>query len=117
MTADKAWINVKDRLPETEGRFLVVVMHDIVMIAGWDEERGFVAANRESRVMGVSSRTVSHWMPVPDPPPIEIRLSDRDRDIFLAMLDSDEEPNEALKQAAEEYKKRIREGTLISEND
>jgi uncharacterized protein (DUF1778 family) len=31
-------------------------------------------------------------------------LSDRDRDLFLALLDSDEEPNEALKKAAEDYK-------------
>ncbi len=29
-------------------------------------------------------------------------LFDRDRDIFLALLDSDEEPNEALKKAANE---------------
>lgn len=32
-------------------------------------------------------------------------LSDRDRDVFLALLDSDEEPNEALKEAAKEYKR------------
>ena len=31
-------------------------------------------------------------------------LSNRDRDIFLAMLDADEEPNEAMKAAAERYK-------------
>jgi uncharacterized protein (DUF1778 family) len=31
-------------------------------------------------------------------------LSDRDRDLFLALLDSDEEPSEALKNAAEDYK-------------
>jgi len=34
-------------------------------------------------------------------------LSDRDRDIFLAMLDSDREPNEELKKLAEEYKNRV----------
>lgn len=34
-------------------------------------------------------------------------LSDRDRDIFLAMLDRDDEPNEALKQAAEHYEAYI----------
>ena len=34
-------------------------------------------------------------------------LSDRDRDIFLAMLENPPEPNEALKKAVEEYKKRI----------
>jgi len=37
------------------------------------------------------------------------RLSDRDRDIFLALLDSDSEPNEALVRAAEEYKSRFSE--------
>jgi len=34
------------------------------------------------------------------------RLSDRDRDFFLKMLDEDVEPNEALKQAARRYKRR-----------
>lgn len=34
-------------------------------------------------------------------------LSDRDRDIFLAMLDEDVEPNEALLKAVEEYKRRV----------
>jgi len=32
-------------------------------------------------------------------------LSDRDRDLFLAMLDSDVEPNEALKKASERYQR------------
>ena len=31
-------------------------------------------------------------------------LSDRDRDVFLALLDSDAGPNEALRKAAEDYK-------------
>ncbi len=34
------------------------------------------------------------------------RLSNRDRDIFLAMLDSDAKPNEALKRATKRYKSR-----------
>ncbi len=34
------------------------------------------------------------------------RLSNRDRDVFLAMLDSDAKPNEALKRAAKKYKSR-----------
>jgi hypothetical protein len=37
----------------------------------------------------------------------EIYLSDQDRDLFLALLDSDEGPNEALRQAAEAYKRTI----------
>ncbi len=32
------------------------------------------------------------------------RLSNRDRDIFLSLLDSDAQPNEALKLADEKYK-------------
>lgn len=31
-------------------------------------------------------------------------LSDRDRDIFLGMLDAESEPNEALRRAAERYR-------------
>ena len=34
-------------------------------------------------------------------------LSNVDRDIFLALLDSDEEPNEALRAAAEEFKRQF----------
>lgn len=37
-------------------------------------------------------------------------LFNRARDAFLALLDSDHEPNEALKAAAEEYKKGWRDG-------
>ncbi len=33
------------------------------------------------------------------------QLSDRDRDLFLKILDEDVEPNEALKQAAHRYKR------------
>lgn len=34
-----------------------------------------------------------------------IHLSNRDRDLFLALLDSDEGPNEALREAAERFKR------------
>ncbi|HEY7157850.1 MAG TPA: DUF1778 domain-containing protein [Gemmataceae bacterium] len=34
-------------------------------------------------------------------------LSDRDRDIFLAMLDSDARPNKTLKRAAKRYKDSV----------
>jgi uncharacterized protein (DUF1778 family) len=34
-------------------------------------------------------------------------LSDRDRDIFLAMIENPPEPNEVLKKAVQEYKKRV----------
>ena len=35
------------------------------------------------------------------------RLSNCDRDIFLAMLEADEEPNDELKAAAADYKTRV----------
>lgn len=35
-------------------------------------------------------------------------LSDRDRDIFLALLDSDQEPNEALRKAAKDYQRYMK---------
>lgn len=44
------------------------------------------------------------------------KLSDLDRDIFLKMLEDPSEPNEVLKKAVAEYKKRIADGTLISKN-
>lgn len=43
------------------------------------------------------------------------KLSDRDREIFLKMLEDPAEPNEALKKAAAEYKKRIKDGTLVTD--
>ena len=39
------------------------------------------------------------------------RLTDRDRDIFLALLEADGEPNEALKAAAKEYNRGRHIGT------
>jgi uncharacterized protein (DUF1778 family) len=33
-------------------------------------------------------------------------LSDRDREVFLRMLDADAKPNKALRQAAKRYRKR-----------
>lgn len=35
-------------------------------------------------------------------------LTDRDRDVFLALLDSDQEPNDALKKAAKDYKRYMK---------
>jgi uncharacterized protein (DUF1778 family) len=38
--------------------------------------------------------------------PREIRMSRRDFKLFLVEVDSDEEPNDTLRQAAEEYKRK-----------
>ncbi len=39
----------------------------------------------------------------------QIRLSNRDRDLFLALLETDDEPSETLKRAAEKYKQQMGE--------
>jgi uncharacterized protein (DUF1778 family) len=36
-----------------------------------------------------------------------IHLSNRDRDLFLALLDADDEPNQALRDAAERFKREF----------
>jgi uncharacterized protein (DUF1778 family) len=39
-----------------------------------------------------------------------IRLTDRDRDLFLASLDADARPNRALRRAAARFKRKSRAG-------
>lgn len=36
------------------------------------------------------------------------RLSDRDRDIFLTMIENPPKPNDALRRAAQTYRKRVK---------
>jgi uncharacterized protein (DUF1778 family) len=40
-------------------------------------------------------------------------LSDRDRDIFLALLEKPAAPNAALLAAADDFKQAVREGSLL----
>lgn len=40
----------------------------------------------------------------------ELRLSNRDRDTFLAMLDNPPKPNKALKDAAMKYRRAVKSG-------
>lgn len=40
-------------------------------------------------------------------------LADRDRDLFLLLLDSPPEPNTALRAAAEEFKARVKGGDIL----
>lgn len=41
------------------------------------------------------------------------RLSDRDRDLFLTLLDTPPAPNEALRKAATEFRAAVENGSLI----
>lgn len=99
------WIDVKDRLPETAG-LVVVAANGFIALAEWSAESGFVPTTREDRVIGLTWR-ITHWLPIPTPPPVVTTLSDRDRDIFLKLFESDDEPNEALKDAAKAHKSLI----------
>jgi uncharacterized protein (DUF1778 family) len=42
------------------------------------------------------------------------RLTARDRDAFLRLLDEDARPNDALKQAARSYKKKVRGRSVVA---
>ena len=58
-------------------------------------------------VDGNNQETTDLWEA--EPPRI---LSNRDRDIFLALLDSDPEPTEAAKKAVARFNKSRREGEV-----
>jgi hypothetical protein len=73
--------------------------------AGESIERTDIASNQAARQYDASP-------PLPEDEEFmgqrtELYLSDQDRDLFLALLDSDEGPNEALRQAAEAFKRTI----------
>ncbi len=67
------WISVKDRLPESEGRYLVQRLVDgrpSIIVA-------FYSATRRGRwwsVPGDWNAAVSHWMMLPEPTPIETEV-------------------------------------------
>ena len=54
------WISVEDRLPESGGRYLVILNNGQLCIAIW------VAAYWAIGVDTISN--VTHWMPLPEPP-------------------------------------------------
>jgi hypothetical protein len=72
------WIQVKERLPERDGAALVFA-RGIVTIAEWGAKRGWYPSYRDDAVIGVSAHTITHWMPLPEPP-IETAHAERDRD-------------------------------------
>ena len=76
------WINVKDKLPEKNGAYLVVTsffdrrrievltfVHDLEKLDSYDfhgkKRPGFADYDLE---FGFSERRVSHWMPLPEMP-------------------------------------------------
>ena len=58
------WISVKDRLPE--GYEAVIVCRK--GRGGCIVEQGCLDVNGWWRVYGTRTKSVTHWMPLPDPP-------------------------------------------------
>ncbi len=63
------WISVNERLPVKDCTVLVAV-DQRVAIADWYVKDGW-SISREDSAMGMTSNTVTHWMPLPDPPEAE----------------------------------------------
>lgn len=62
------WISVKERLPETDSSFLVAGRDRYVTVADWYAAEQRWDLSREDKAIGVSSATITHWMPLPEPP-------------------------------------------------
>ena len=65
---DDKWIPVSERLPELDQDVLAIVDDDIVIGSfgqGWDGEISF------DRDEVGSTRYVTHWMPLPEPPEVQ----------------------------------------------
>ncbi len=60
------WISVKDRLPDKECLALVSDGRHVT-IADWSRGNGWVT-DREDRAFGITNYTITHWMPLPEPP-------------------------------------------------
>jgi hypothetical protein len=73
------WIPVQEGLPEGDGAALVFA-RGIVTIAEWSAKRGWYPSYRDDAVIGVSAHTITHWMPLPEPP-IVTACTDRDQSV------------------------------------
>lgn len=55
------WINVKDRMPENRQHVLVFLKESSITLIDWMIHGKWV-------VTGVHGGTITHWMPLPEPP-------------------------------------------------
>ncbi len=55
------WISVDERLPDGNGRFLVVDDEGYTVVASWDDLAGWI-------LHIVRQNPITHWMPLPEPP-------------------------------------------------
>lgn len=63
------WISVKERLPEDDGEYLVLKVHNYRKDDGWmaQEVALFLRTRDPEWVIG-NLCEVTHWMPLPEPP-------------------------------------------------
>ena len=60
------WMSVEDTQPKSDG-VVLVTDGEYVTAAEWYVKSGWSLA-REDKATGISSETITHWMPLPAPP-------------------------------------------------
>ena len=60
------WIKVKDRLPDKDCIALVTDGQHVTL-GDWTRNDGWMLS-REDRAFGITADSVTHWMPLPEPP-------------------------------------------------
>ncbi len=74
------WIHVNRKLPDSPAPVLIAT-RQYIALASWNaEERRFEMESREDAAM-ISSRDITHWMPMPELP--KERHNDRERELLL----------------------------------
>lgn len=67
----QGWISVENRLPETF-QSVIVCRESKQAIKTTSVEAGMRIADGWWKVFGTRTKSVTHWMPLPDPPEVEV---------------------------------------------
>lgn len=62
------WVSVKDRLPENNDAVLFYVKNGIGFLVGYFENEHWVETFGRLYCERIEDGTVTHWMPIPNPP-------------------------------------------------
>ena len=68
MGNNMVWVSVKDALPKKYD--IVITARPAKNPSGWTIEQGVLKDNGYWKVFGTSTKAVTHWMPLPDPPEV-----------------------------------------------
>ena len=69
------WISVEERLPEESGRYIVLRKSGDCLDCCYEKERdswGVLIDMGEAGALWVAYNGVTHWMPLPEPPEVEV---------------------------------------------